>query len=247
FDLGNGQAYNPGNYGDRYEYRPMTVRDAVVHSKNVIAVQVTEQIGFRPIQQLCERAGLTHIPAVTSVALGVGEATPLQMTSAYSSFANGGRRVMPIAIKRVTSREGRSLWESKTKMQEVMSPQVAYVMTSMMQDVLDRGTGSRVRQMGFNSAAAGKTRTSRHGWFAGYTPNLVCVVWVGFDNNDDLGLTGSVAAAPIWAEFMARALRLRPGLGGQFEDPGGIVAYEIDPETGAVAAGLPNARRELFI
>lgn len=247
FDLGNGQVYNPGNFGDKYEYRPVTVRDALVQSKNVIAVQVTEQIGFRPIQQLCERAGLTRVPAVTSVALGVGEATPLQLTSAYSAFANGGRRVVPVAIKRVTTKDGRSLFESKTDAREVMSPQVAYVMTSIMQDVLDRGTGTRVRQMGFNATAAGKTGSSRDGWFAGYTPNLVCVIWVGFDDNDDLGLTGGVAAAPIWAEFMARALRLRPELGGEFEDPGGIVAYEIDPATGAVASGAPGARRELFI
>jgi membrane peptidoglycan carboxypeptidase len=247
FDLGNGQVYNPGNFGDKYEYRPVTVRDALVHSKNVIAVQVTEQIGFRPIQQVCEKAGLTRIPAVTSVALGVGEATPLQMTSAYSAFANNGRRVVPVAIKRVTTKDGRSLFESKVDTREVISPQVAYVMTSMMQDVLDRGTGARVRQLGFTATAAGKTGSSRDGWFAGYTPNLVCVVWVGFDNNDDLGLTGSVAAAPIWAEFMARALRLRPELSGEFEDPGGIVAYEIDPMTGAIASGAPNARRELFI
>ena len=247
FDLGNGEVYNPGNFGDKYEYRPVTVRDALVHSKNVIAVQVTEQIGFRPIQQLCERAGLTRIPAVTSVALGVGEVTPLGMTSAYSSFANGGRRVLPVAIKRVTDKDGRSLFEGHTEAREVMTPQVAYVMTSIMQDVLDRGTGTRVRQMGFNATAAGKTGSSRDGWFAGYTPNLVCVVWVGFDNNDDLGLTGGVAAAPIWTDFMSRALRARPELAGEFDDPGGIVAYEIDPETGGVASGEPNARRELFI
>jgi penicillin-binding protein 1B len=247
FDLGNGEVYNPGNFGDKYEYRPVTVRDALVHSKNVIAVQVTQEIGFRPIQTLCERAGLTKIPAVTSVALGVGEATPLQLTSAYSAFANGGRRVLPVAIRRVTTKEGQSKYQGTTETREVMSPQVAYVMTSMLQDVLDRGTGTRVRQMGLNATAAGKTGSSRDGWFAGYTPNLVCVVWVGFDNNDDLGLTGGVAAAPIWTDFMIRALRARPELGGEFEDPGGIVAYEIDPATGAPASGEPNARRELFI
>lgn len=247
FELGSGEVYNPGNFGDKYEYRPLTVRDALVHSKNVIAVQVTEQIGFRPIQQLCERAGLTRIPAVTSVALGVGEVTPLGMTSAYSSFANGGRRVLPVAIKRVTTKDGRSLYEGQTETRDVMTPQVAYVMTSIMQDVLDRGTGTRVRQMGFNATAAGKTGSSRDGWFAGYTPNLVCVVWIGFDNNDDLGLTGGVAAAPIWTEFMSRALRARPELAGEFDDPGGIVAYEIDPTTGGVASGASNARRELFI
>jgi penicillin-binding protein 1B len=246
FDLGNGKVYNPGNFGDKYEYRPITVRDALVHSKNVVAVQVAERIHFSPIQQLCDRAGL-KVPAVASAALGVGEATPLQMTAAYSSFANSGRRVSPVAIKRVTARDGKTLYEARMQTREVMSPQVAYVMTSMMQDVLDRGTGTAVRKMGFRATAAGKTGSSRDGWFAGYTPNLVCVVWVGFDYNDDLGLTGGVAAAPIWASFMSSALQLRPELGGEFADPGGIIAYEIDPATGQVASGALNGRRELFI
>jgi membrane peptidoglycan carboxypeptidase len=129
-----------------------------------------------------------------------------------------------------------------------MSPQVAYIMTSMMQDVLDHGTGSRVRQMGFNGEAAGKTGSSRDAWFAGYTPNLVCVVWVGYDDNSDIGLTGGLIAAPIWAEFMTRALRVRPELGGKFEDPGDLVVYEIDPTTGAAAQGdVTGVRREIFL
>ena len=166
------------------------------------------------------------------MALGVAEATPLQMASAYTSFANQGRRVLPIAVKRVTTKDGSTLLESKTETRDVMSPQVAYIMTSMMQDVLDHGTGARVRQMGFTGEAAGKTGSSRDAWFAGYTRNLVCVVWVGFDDNSDIGLTGGIIAAPIWADFMTRALRVRPELGGSFEDPGDLVVYEIDPATG---------------
>jgi penicillin-binding protein 1B len=102
--------------------------------------------------------------------------------------------------------------------------------------------------MGFTAPAAGKTGSSRDGWFAGYTPNFVCVVWVGFDNNSDLGLTGGVTAAPIWAEFMKNALALHPELGGEFEDPGDILTVDIDPATGKVASpDAANVRHELFI
>ncbi|GEM_PF-22180 len=243
-----GGTYSPSNYGDKFEMRPMTVRDALVQSKNVITVEIAHVIGFAQVVRMAERAGLNKVPAVPSMALGVAEATPLQMASAYTSFANQGRRVLPIAIKRVTTKDGSTIFESRSEIREVMSPQVAYIMTSMMQDVLDRGTGTRVRQMGFTGTAAGKTGSSRDAWFAGYTPNLVCIVWVGFDDNSDIGLTGGVIAAPIWADFMMRALRVRPELGGQFEDPGDLVTYEIDSMTGALARGdSPYVRRELFL
>ena len=243
-----GGTYSPSNYGDKFEMRPMTVRDALVNSKNVITVEIAHIIGFAQVVRMADRAGLTKVPAVPSMALGVAEATPLQMASAYTSFANQGRRVLPVAIKRVTTKDGSTLFASRTEPREVMSPQVAYIMTSMMQDVLDRGTGTRVRQMGFTGTAAGKTGSSRDAWFAGYTPNLVCIVWVGFDDNSDIGLTGGLIAAPIWADFMRRALQMRPELGGAFEDPGDLVTYEIDSMTGALARGdSPYVRRELFL
>src|SRR5262245_30360805 len=176
------------------------------------------------------------------------------MASAYTTFANSGRRIAPVAVKRVTSKDGSTLFESRVDKRDVMSPQVAYILTSMMQDVLDHGTGTRVRQMGFTGVAAGKTGSSRDAWFAGYTPNLVCVVWVGFDNNDDIKLTGGVVAAPIWADFMIRALRIRPELGGYFEDPGGLVVCDIDPMAGQTTGAVPGEptagpgpRREIFL
>lgn len=243
-----GGIYAPSNYGDKFEMRPMTVREALVQSKNVITVEIASQIGFASVARMAERAGLTRVPPVPSMALGVAEATPLQMASAYTSFADQGRRVLPVAIKQVTTKDGSTLFKSRTETREVMSPQVAYIMTSMMQDVLDRGTGARVRQMGFTGVAAGKTGSSRDAWFAGYTPNLVCVVWIGYDDNSDIGLTGGIIAAPIWADFMSRALRLRPELGGNFEDPGDLDVYEIDPMTGAIAhGGVGEVRREYFL
>lgn len=245
----DGKVYEPGNFGDKFEMRQMTVRDALVNSKNVITVEVAEKIGYDKVARFAEKAGLTRVQPYPSTALGVGEATPLQMASAYTAFSNQGLKVLPFGIRRITTKEGTTVSENRPETQEVMSAPIAFIMTSMMQDVLDRGTGTRVRQMGFQGTAAGKTGSSRDGWFAGYTPNLVCVVWVGFDDNSDLGLTGGATAAPIWADFMIRALQLRPELGGNFVQPEeGIVSYDIDPGTGMIAQGdSPNVRHELFL
>src|SRR5499426_1523178 len=246
--------YSPSNFGDNFAMGPITVRDALVKSKNVVTVEVAQTVGLASVARLAEKAGLTKVPQVPSLALGVAEATPLQMASAYTAFAGGGRRISPIAVKRVTTKDGTTLFESRTETRDVMSKQVAYIMTSMMQDVLDHGTGTRVRQMGFTGVAAGKTGSSRDAWFAGYTPNIVCVVWIGFDDNSDIGLTGGVIAAPIWADFMMRAVRLRPELGGNFEDPGDLVVCEIDPMAGQTTGAVPGEptvgpgpRREIFL
>jgi hypothetical protein len=243
--------YQPGNFGEEYTNAPITVRDALVHSKNVVTVEVAQTVGLSNVARMAERAGLKKVPQVLSMALGTAEATPLDMASAYTSFANRGRRIAPIAVKRMATKDGATLFEARPDTREVMSPQVAYIMTSMMRDVLDRGTGSRVRQMGFNGVAAGKTGSSKDAWFAGYTPNLVCVVWVGYDNNDDIKLTGGVLAAPIWADFMIRALRVRPELGGSFEDPGGLTVCDIDPRTGVPPGDLADPsialRHEIFL
>jgi penicillin-binding protein 1B len=248
FTYGFGEEYKPNNYGDTFSNKNITVRDALVFSKNVVTVELAERVGFSEVARLAEKAGLPRPQSYPSMALGVAEATPLQIASAYTMFANKGRRVAPTAIKRVTNASGAIVDVPNKDTRQVLSPQVAYVMTSMMQDVLNRGTGARVRQMGFKATAAGKTGSSRDGWFAGYTPHLVCAVYVGFDDNSDLKMTGGEAAAPIWAEFMSRALALRPELGGEFEDPGGIMTVDIDPTTGMVAqAGATNLRHELFI
>lgn len=248
FTYGFGEEYTPGNFGDTFSNKNITVRDALVFSKNVVTVELAERVGFSEIARLAEKAGLPRPPTYPSMALGVAEASPLQIASAYTMFANQGRRIGPTPLRRVTSATGATIDSPPKDSRQVLTPQVAYVMTSLMQDVLNRGTGARVRQMGFKATAAGKTGSSRDGWFAGYTPNLVCAVYVGFDDNADLKMTGGEAAAPIWAEFMARALALRPELGGEFSDPGGLVEVDIDPSTGLLAKnGAPNPRHELFI
>lgn len=246
FDF-DGKFYSPDNFKDSYEMRALTVREALYKSKNVITVSIAERVGYTQVANFAGSAGLPNVLAVPATSLGTSEATPLQMASAYTCFANQGKRSAPLGIKRLTTKDGSILSENQPQTNDVMSPQVAYIMTSMMEDVLNIGTGSRVRQMGFNSPAAGKTGTSRDGWFAGYTPNLVCVVWVGFDNNDDIGVTGGSTAALIWADFMMRALAVRPALGGSFEPPSGLVTAYITPQGTAATAGTPDARKEIFL
>ena len=245
----NGETYAPSNFGDWFEGRPLTVRDALVESKNVIAVEILERIGVAQLQLLTERAGLTGVPPYLSAALGAGEATPLQIAAAYTAFANEGKRVVPVGLRRVTTREGTTIYESTNETREVISRPLAFLMTSMMQDVLARGTGVRVRQRGFTATAAGKTGSSRDAWIAAYTPHLVCVVWVGFDQHADVKMTGGAIAAPIWADFMSQALRFRPDLAGEFVVPEeGLVSYPIDPLTGQMAtAETKGVRNEYFL
>lgn len=247
FDF-DGKFYSPDNFRDSYEMRSMSVREALYKSKNVITVSIAERVGYTQVAALAESAGLPKVLAVPATALGTSEATPLQMASAYTCFANQGKRAAPVSIKRLTTKDGSIISENSSQINDVMSPQVAYIMTSMMEDVLTKGTGTRVRQMGFNSPAAGKTGTSRDGWFAGYTPNLVCVVWIGFDNNDDIGVTGGSTAALIWADFMMRAVAIRPELGGQFEIPSsGLVTAYVTEQGTAAKADAPDARQEIFL
>src|SRR5688572_8620199 len=129
-----------------------------------------------------------------------------------------------------------------------MRPDVAYVMNSFMKDVVNRGTAARLRARGFRANVAGKTGTSRDGWFAGYTPNLVCVVWVGFDDGSQLGLTGADSALPIWSDFMSAALALHPEWGGDWQMPAGLQQADIDTRTGQLAAAEDGFKRtEFFI
>lgn len=246
----DGREWTPGNFGDQFELRPITVREALYKSKNVITVSIAERIGFSQVSRFAEKAGFTKVPALPSVSLGTAEATPLQLASAYTAFAHGGKRTAPISIKRITGKDGETIVQPpRPDVRNVMSPQTAYIVTSILQDVLDKGTGTKVRQMGFNGIAAGKTGTSRDGWFAGYTPNIVCVVWVGFDDNSDIQVTGGATAALIWADFMKFALQMRPEMGGKFEPPAeGLVTYNIDAATGEPAqTDAENVREEIFL
>ena len=243
------QEYSPGNFGETYSHEPVTLRDALVHSLNVVTVEVGMEVTIGRVMNLAAKAGLPK-PARSypAMALGTSEATPLQIASAYTAFANLGTRVTPIAINRITTGDGVTIAAPTVQKNEVLRPDVAFVMTSFMKDVVNRGTASKVRARGLKGTLAGKTGTSRDGWFAGYTPNLVCAVWVGFDDGSQLGLTGANSALPIWADFMQVALAEHPEWEGDWDAPPGIEEIYINPKTGAPSAPEDEVKRvEYFI
>src|SRR5438552_8634249 len=235
--------------GDKFSMQPVTLRDAMVHSLNVVTVDLAMGGTIGRVMNLAAKGGLPRVPhAYPAMALGTAEATPFQIASAYTAFAANGMRTTPVAIDRVTTGNGTTLAQPTAQKNEVLRPEIAYVMTSFMKDVVNRGTGAPIRARGFKFNVAGKTGTSRDGWFAGYTPDLVCVVWVGFDDGSQLGLTGANSALPIWADFMSSALTNHPEWTGDWQMPQGIQQADIDPSTGALAkADATSKRAELFI
>jgi len=216
---------------------------------NNATVKLAEEVGYDKVAQLAQSAGITSVKATPAMALGSYDATPLDMSAAYTVLANGGLRVSPVLVNSVRNAEGDVITEFKPERRQVLDPRVAFVMTDMMQGVLNFGTGFEVRQRGFDAPAAGKTGTSHDGWFAGYTTNLLCIVWVGFDDYSDIRLSGAQTAAPIWAEFMKKAVALpqysdvKP-----FTQPTGVVDVQLDKATNLLATpACPETYNVAFI
>jgi penicillin-binding protein 1B len=249
FDGGR-KEYKPSDYHGGFTNRNVTLREALTRSLNVPAVALAMNVGLNNVAEVAEKAGLERPRVYPSMALGTSEVSPLELASAYTAFANGGVAVRPVPLKSI-SRDDRT--GSTERLQAtgvtVFSPQVAYLMTNLLQSVVDQGTAARLRAMGLKGALAGKTGTTNDGWFVGFTPNIVCIAWIGFDDNRDLGMKASDTALPMWADFMKQALDLRPELGGDsFPKPGGIVTVEIDPTTGCLSTADSVARiQEVFI
>ncbi len=245
----DGQEYTPNNYGERFMGK-VTVRQALTNSLNVATVKVAEMIGYGRVVQIARQMGLTaNIRPTPAVALGAYELTPLEVAGAYTAFATMGTRAEPYYIKSVVSAGGNSLEKVAPATRQVLDPRVAYLVDSILIDVLNKGTGAQVRAKGFTSPAAGKTGTSRDGWFAGFTNNLVCVIWIGFDDNHDLGLAGGSTAAPIWADFMIKATGM-PGYRDvkEFEKPQGVDSPLIDADTLELATpNCPVTREEVYV
>ena len=233
FTYDRNKAYRPANYGGGYSMQEVTLRTGLVKSLNVVTVDVALQTGLARIANLATRFGLPKPERYPSLALGTEEVTPLQLASAYATFVNEGRHVQTRPITSIGEPPGMHEMTNET---QVVSATTAYMITNMLQSVIDRGTARKARGAVKGTAVAGKTGTSRDGWFVGYTPNLVCVVWIGFDDNQQLGLTGAEAALPAWVEFMNGAIGVRPDLGGRnFECPEGIKFVEIDSMTGLLS------------
>lgn len=245
----DGKEYDPGNYNAEY-LGTVTLRDALAHSLNVATVKVAEMVGYRRVVDVVRQMGLdTRILATPALALGAYEMTPLDVSAGYTIFANGGTRAAPYFVERVVNTQGLTVEENSPRTRAALDPRVSYLVTNLMQDVLNRGTGSVVRRLGFTAPAAGKTGTSRDGWFAGFTSNLLCVVWVGFDDNRDLGLAGAASAGPIWTEFMKRAIALPHYRDVRdFAMPPGVVAATIDPASGELATPqCPATENDVFV
>lgn len=245
----DGKAYEPHNYHNQYS-GSVSLRQALAKSMNIPTVKLAEMVGYQSVVQLARRSGLNmQINPTPSVALGAYEVTPLEIAGAYTVFSNRGVWAKPSYVRSIRDDQGSVIFDYKPTQRVALDHRVAYLMTNLMEEVLRSGTGAGVRTRGFVLPAAGKTGTSHDGWFAGFTSKLICVVWVGFDDNQELNLDGAYSALPIWAEFMKRAHTYREYSGvRRFDAPDGIVSVEIDPLDGMLAGpGCPNTRSEVFI
>lgn len=229
------QIYEPRNYKEEY-HGDVTLRYALALSLNNATVKLAEEVGYDKVAELARSAGIASVKATPAMALGAYDATPVDMTSAYTSFANGGVRLSPIFVNSVRNSKGDVVMNFATEKKQVLDPRVAFVMTTMLEGVVNFGTAYGVRTRGFTAPAAGKTGSSHDGWFAGYTSNLLCIVWVGYDDYSDLRLSGAQTAAPIWAEFMKKAVEL-PEFSDvkPFTQPEGVVDVQLDKITNRLA------------
>ncbi len=244
--------YIPTNYEDKY-HGMVTLRRALAMSMNVATVKVAEMVGYDKVAALwSKKLGMGgQIQPYPALALGSFEATPYELATAYNVLANGGLKVEPVTIMRVADEKQRVLEQHRAPVPErVVRPESAFLVTDMLRSVLNEGTAASARSLGFTADAAGKTGTTndyRDAWFAGFTPDLLTVVWVGFDDNTPVGLSGTRAALPIWVDFMKAAL------GGRRPTPfppppEGIVFVQIDRDTGLLAGPhCPSTRNEAFV
>ena len=245
----NGKPYAPGNFHHEL-FGPVTMRKAIAHSLNIPTVKLAQQTGYDAVVEVARKAGMNlDIQPTPAVALGAYEVTPLEIAGGYTIFANRGMFARPYYIASIGDQHGGVIFESKPQKKQALDPRVAFLMDSLLEEVLRSGTGAGVHARGINFPAAGKTGTSHDGWFAGFTNKLICVVWVGFDDNRELNLEGAKSALYVWAEFMKRAHEHRQYRNvSSFNAPAGIVSAQIDPESGLLAtANCPTVRTEFFI
>ena len=234
FDNGR-QTYTPRNYKDEF-HGNVTAIYALAHSLNNATISLGQQVGFDAVAALGRASGITAARGTPSVSLGAYDATPLDMAGAYTVFANNGVHLNPWLLASVRNNNGDIVSDFAPEAKQVMDPRAAYLTQSLLEGVMNFGYGYAVRQRGFMAPAAGKTGTSHDAWFAAYDSNLICIVWIGNDDYTDVKLSGAIAAAPIWAEFMNRAIKLpqysdvKP-----FTPPDGVTNYRIDKTTNLLA------------
>ena len=242
--------YTPHNFEKDY-LGPITYRTALAKSINVAAVKVAQLVGYDKVVAFAHKAGINEeVLATPAMAIGSYDATPLEMAGAYTVFANGGVHVQPAFLSLVKQPNGKVMLDQKPDKRVVLDPRVNAVLVDMLQEVMRSGTAAGVHGRGFNAIAAGKTGTSHDGWFAGFTSDLLCIVWVGFDDYSQLDLQGAHSALPVWTEFMKRAVALKQYANPKpFALPDGVVTVTIDPQSGlrASSACAQKAADEVFV
>ena len=243
----NGRVWAPQNYEKKF-FGPTSLREALTHSRNVVTVKLADRIGIKYLIDYLPRFGIPGpLPRNLSIALGTTEVTPLELADAYCTFANNGMRPEPVFITEITDQQGQVLERTDPALAPAIPAATAFQITSILQDVVKRGTGTKAD--GLPQPTAGKTGTTNDfgdTWFVGFTPQLLAVVWVGFDNKRPIGNkeTGGKVAAPIWKAFMEKALDGMPL--GEFPIPEGLRCVNIDPNTGVRAAPGGNSRLECY-
>jgi penicillin-binding protein 1B len=248
YDVG-GQEYTPRNFeGEYHDQVPASF--ALQRSLNNATIGLASLVGFERIAALARDAGIKSARGTPSMAIGSYDATPLDMAGAYTIFANGGLHIDPWMLASVRTSTGDVIADYSPASKQLLDPRVAYLTTAMLQNVMRGvGTAAGVRNMGFTAPAAGKTGTDHDAWFAGYTSNLLCIVWVGNDDYTDIKIQGADAAAPIWAEFMKRAILLPQYSDTRdFTPPDGVEVVNIDKVSNLVSdETCPDALPEAFL
>ena len=245
----DGKPWSPKNYDDRYQ-GPVTVRRALEGSLNTATVRLAQAVGLDTVVQTARSLGVEgDLKPVPALALGVFETTPLDLARAYVPLANGGLAPSGGAVETVSDDGGRAIWSASRETRPVIGAPEAFLMTSLLEGVVNSGTGASARALGVPGAVAGKTGTTNDGrdaWFVGYSSNLLALVWVGFDDGTPAGLSGAEGALPIWSEFMRQALDVYPG--SAFPEPPGISYVKIDATNGRKAtAYCPVVVTEVFL
>ncbi|MCK4306707.1 PBP1A family penicillin-binding protein [candidate division WOR-3 bacterium] len=250
-ELVTGDIYSPINYDHEF-FGPVTLREGLAKSRNLVAVRLIMDVGPASVVGYARRMGITSsLDPVIALSLGSSSTTILDMVSAYATLASGGVRTTPYMIDKIIDKNGTLLYRHSDFRERVLSPELTYLVTSVMESVLNAGTGIRARMTGFTRSAAGKTGTTddcADAWFIGFTPSLVCAVWIGFDRVQRIGrnATGAQVALPIWTDFMLQATEDEPF--EKFKVPPGIVYREICKNCGKLASFLSKqVREEVFI
>lgn len=224
----DGKTYSPGNYMGEF-HGSVTAAYALAHSLNNATISLAQKVGFENVAALARASGIVDARGTPSVAIGTYSATPIDMAGAYTVFANRGVHLKPWMLASVRNGNGDIVADFAPEAQQVMDSRAAFLTQSLLEGVMNFGYGVAARQHGFTAPAAGKTGTSHDAWFAGYSSNLICIIWVGNDDYTDVKLQGALAATPIWAEFMNRAIKL-PQYSDMksFSSPEGVRLIRID-------------------